>query len=191
MMHSFTWDQEVALCLIQFLQDPELVRYFLAILRPRRRDLLEDEAREFHDSLRMTKEGRWKEVAELSQKRKFYAMNASVPISCTLPFDGGMWRNSCMLLRSVKYFQHNFIREMVPIPEFEEHSMLHVNQNLSDKINTVNLMLEEGVCGEIFRNSWSKKDIEEALSDFEIVDNWSDDEEPYILSGQIYIDIIN
>jgi hypothetical protein len=42
---SFTWNELVGLGIIQFLQDPELVLYFLKILGPRRRDFLDDEYR--------------------------------------------------------------------------------------------------------------------------------------------------
>jgi hypothetical protein len=197
MMHSFTWDQEVALCLIQFLQDPELVRYFLAILRPRRRDLLEDEAREFHESLRMTKEGRWKKVAELSQMRKFHAMNASVPITCTLPFDGGMWRNSCLLLKSLRYFRETFIKKEVFQlgEEGDPPSNWDIEQTVSEKIETVNLFLDNSHVGSKFRSNVSIYGIEEARSDFEIFEEDDETDYPYLLvrttSHGISLTIIN
>jgi len=45
---SFTWNELVGLGIIQFLQDPELVMYFLKILGPMRRDFLDDEYRSFY-----------------------------------------------------------------------------------------------------------------------------------------------
>ena len=70
---------------------------------------MEEEAREWHSSLRLKQEDRWKRVKELSMKRKFHQMNMSVPISCTLPFDGGMWRNTRDMLEMIRYFRDNFI----------------------------------------------------------------------------------
>ena len=106
----FTWEETVAISLISILGDPELVIYFLSILKPLRREYLEEEAREWHKSLRVSQEDRWKRIADLSKRRKFSQMNASVPITCTLPFDGGMWRNSRELLRMIRYFRPGFIR---------------------------------------------------------------------------------
>ena len=42
---SFTWNELVALEMIKFLLDPELVIYFMKILGPRRRDFLDNEYR--------------------------------------------------------------------------------------------------------------------------------------------------
>ena len=100
----FTWNENVALCLVSLLGDPGLVIYFMGILKPMRRDYVEKEAREWHESLRITQEERWLRVAELRNKKRFTEMNGSVPITCTLPFDGGMWRNSRDLLKMIHYF---------------------------------------------------------------------------------------
>lgn len=42
---SFTWNELVGLGIIKFIQDPELLLYFLNILGPMRRDFLDDEYR--------------------------------------------------------------------------------------------------------------------------------------------------
>ena len=47
----FAWNELVAIGLIKELKDPELVRYFISILKPLRRDMVEEEAREWHQSL--------------------------------------------------------------------------------------------------------------------------------------------
>ena len=78
----FSWNELVSLGLISKLTDPELVIYFMRILKPLRRDQVEEESRGWHKSLRTTQEERWKRIAELSQKRKYQEMNASVPITC-------------------------------------------------------------------------------------------------------------
>jgi hypothetical protein len=186
---SFNWKELVSLGLINFLHDPELVIHFMKVLMPLRRAFIEDESREFHTSMRMTKSKRWEKTTLLKREGKYGNMNAGVPITFPLPFDGDMWRRSCYLLKSIRYFQYNFIRESLH-EGFIAPAIQHVDQNLSGKINTVNLVLDEGLCGINFRSGWSKREVEEALSDFEIFDDWSDDEEPYLLSGTC-IDIIN
>jgi hypothetical protein len=155
----FTWNEIVAVSLLPILRDPELVIYFMSILKPLRRDLVEEEARVWHQSLRTTQEERWKRVSELSMKRKFSHMNASVPISCTLPFDGGMWRNSKDLLKMIRYFHLGFIR-----------SDRRVNgetrdDTISNKIEIVNLMNDKSTEGVQFRSEYSISEIETALND--------------------------
>ena len=52
----FAWNELVTIGLINILKDPELVRYFMSILKPLRRDIVEEGAREWHQSLRIKKE---------------------------------------------------------------------------------------------------------------------------------------
>ena len=127
----FTWNETVAISLISIFGDPELVIYFMSILKPMRRDFVEEEARVWHRSLRISKEERWKKVAELSMRRKFSQMNASVPVTCTLPFDGGMWRNSRELLKMVRYFREYFIRSQI---HSEENYNFTKDESVSNKI---------------------------------------------------------
>ena len=145
----FAWNELVAIGLIKKLRDPELVRYFMSILKPLRRDMVEEEAREWHQSLRTNQEDRWNRMAELSQKRKYQEMNSAVPITCTLPFDGGMWRSSRLLLRSIRYFRRGFIKCPCftdKMEEFALHRYYHGNgppdeMEIPQKIKIVNLML--------------------------------------------------
>lgn len=154
----FTWNERVALYLISFLRDPELVIYFMSILKPMRRDFIEDEARMWHKSLRTTQEERWKRISDLSKRRKFSSMNASVPITCTLPFDGGMWRNSRDLLKMIRYFREGFIRQ-------ELDGRLTGEQLNSVKIKIVNLLKEDSVRASMFRSVASLSMVDEALED--------------------------
>ena len=158
----FTWNETVAISLISVLRDPELVLYFMSILKPMRRDFVEEEARKWHRSLRITQEERWKRVAELSRRRKFSQMNASVPITCTLPFDGGMWRNSRELLKMVRYFREYFIRSQI---HSEENYNFTKEESVSNKIKIVNLLKEESIRGNVFRSINSISMIDEALND--------------------------
>ena len=152
----FTWNENVAFCIIPFIGDPGLVIYFMSILKPMRRDYVEKEAREWHKSLRITQKERWLRVAELRNKKRFSEMDGSVPITCTLPFDGGMWRNSRDLLKMIHYFREEFIRR---------EGIDYLNDDLvSNKIKIVNLLYEESMRANIFRRI-SIFDIDEALND--------------------------
>ena len=174
----FSWNELVSLGLISKLADPELVIYFMRILKPLRRSQIEEEAREWHKSLRTTQEERWKRMAELSQKRKYQEMNASVPITCTLPFDGGMWRNSRLLLRSIRYFRRGFIKCPCWTDEMEEFALHHYyhgpgppeEMENSQKVGVVNLMLGDSVKSRGFRAGWGVMEIQEALEDFILVE---------------------
>lgn len=158
----FSWDETVAISLISILGDPELVIYFMSILKPMRRDYVEEEAREWHRSLRINQEERWKRVAELSRRRKFSQMNSSVPVTCTLPFDGGMWRNSRELLKMVRYFREYFIRSQI---HSEDDYNFTKEESVSNKIKIVNLLKEDSIRGNVFRSINSISMVDEALND--------------------------
>lgn len=151
----FTWNETVAISLISILRDPELVIYFMKILKPKRQNFVEEEARVWHQSLRITQEERWKRVAELSMKRKFSQMNSSVPITCTLPFDGGMWRNSKNLLKMIRYFRPGFIRVTAS----------NLDETIKRKVKAVNLLVGESLESNVFRSEYSRCDADEALGD--------------------------
>ena len=198
----FSWNELVAIGLIGELKDSELVIYFMTILKPLRRNIDEEEARAWHQSLRTNQEERWKRMAELSQKRKYQEMNSSVPITCTLPFDGGMWRNSRLLLRSIRYFRRGFIKCPCWTDELEHFALYHYHHGpgspeemeISQKIGVVDLMLGDSEKNRDFRAGWQVPDIQEALDDFILFeedeeaersdDDSSDEEEvskPYLL----------
>ena len=167
----FTWNETVAISLISVLGDPGLVIYFMSILKPMRRDFAVEEAREWHQSLRITQKERWTRIANLSKQRKFYQMNASVPITCTLPFDGGMWRNTRLLLRNIRYFRRNFIRKHIPDGI---HFIKSLDEKLSKKIYIVNLINRVPGCGR-WRGD-SHKVIDEALNDMISFDDYDFEE---------------
>ena len=196
----FIWKELVAMGLLDRLSDPGLVIHVMGIVKPLRRDFLEEEAREFHVGQRIDKEERWKKTKDLSKARKFSHMNACVPITCTLPFDGGMWRRSCELLKSMRLFRETFLREETRGDAFLRDGPER-DQRISGKIKTVNLLLSDTSEGIDFRRGWTPVEIKEALNDLEIFNDpsfsWNDFDEigerPYILvkDGGRYIDIIN
>jgi len=175
----FTWNESVAIALITILRDSELVIYFMGILKPMRRDFVEDEAREWHKSLRISQKERWKRIEDLRKRRKFSEMNSSVPITFALPFDGGMWRNSRELMKMIRYFRESFIRKRRSW-QYEDTTEEEI---VSNKIKIVNLMNEKSCRGNIFRSECSLSMIDESLMDlilFSDDDNNEWEELPYI-----------
>ena len=180
--------------LLKRLSDPELVMYVMRIVNPSRRDHEEGCARKFHVGLRVDKDERWKKTKDLSKARKFHHMNACVPITCTLPFDGGMWRVSCELLKTIRFFRETFLREETHLLVGEAEVSVDREQTFSGKIKTLNLLLSDSVKGRCYRRGWTSMEITEALNDLEVFDeDISDDEEkPCVLVKRGgYIDIIN
>ena len=169
---SLTHYQTVALLLINLLHDPELIKYFIAIFKVAE---IED-ARAFHESMRLSKEGRWSTTKKLSKERKFHQMNSCVPITCTLPFDGGMWRNSTRLLRVIPYFRPGLIKETYI--RGEELNLLGP-MGIDKTIRTVNLIYDGSGYGVSFRGGISVLDIELCKDDFEKYEGDSADA-PYI-----------
>ena len=156
-----TWNELVIHGLFKRLKDPNIVIYFINIMKPIRRTFLENESREWHQSLRIKQEERWNRVSNLMHKKNYTQIHSSVPITCTLPFDGGMWRNSQMLLKSIRYFRGGFIKSSFTF----EASNFHLDQPYSEKIKTINLIMDNSIEGDNFRNMWSNRLIEEALND--------------------------
>ena len=200
----FIWKELVAMGLLDRLSDPGLVIHVMGVVKPMRRDFLEEEAREFHVGQRIDKEERWKKTKDLSKARKFSHMNACVPITCTLPFDGGMWRRSCELLKTIRLFRETFLREEDRRPLTQWSGPPEREQRFSGKIQTVNMFLDDTFAGIDFRRGWTLVEIKEALNDLEVFDEPPVDfgydlveieEKPYVLvkrmAGRRYIDIIN
>lgn len=164
-----TWSEDVALIFLQFLYDPELIRYLLSVAKPIHNNYVFEEARLFHESLRMTREKRWALTKELSKQRKFHEMNNRVPITCTLPFNNIEWRVSCDLLQSIRYFISGFIRKKYPVRE-EEGSLIceDIDLELPLKMKCVNLIFNDDRKGDDFRGYFTRGGIREHLDDFEM-----------------------
>lgn len=179
-----TWSENVAISLISILRDPELVIYFMSILKPMRRDFIEEEARDWHQSLRITQEERWKRVAELSMKRKFAHMNSAVPVTCSLPFDGGMWRNSKDMLKMIRYFRRGFIRKRIG------NLITDQDETIKMKSSAVNLLVGESFESNIFRSQYSRNGVDEALGDLINLEDYPEieyDELPFIVLNTVMI----
>jgi hypothetical protein len=92
----------------------------------------------------------------------------SVPISCTLPFDGGMWRNSQDMLAMIRYFRDNFIKRRVQIQVdgYLPGTWIDENANIREKVRLVNNALDKNAIVNGYFGQWSSLDMKEALNDY-------------------------
>ena len=198
----FTWKETAAVSVIGLLKALVLVRYFMSILMPLRDNYIFDEAQKFHQSLRLEPGDRWKGTEELKNNGQYHLMNSCVPITCKLPFDGSMWRNSLATLKSIKYLRDAFIRSSIVSTSENGVYEFHRNACFSDKIEAVNLITDGGMRGQRFRSQWETGDINLALEDFinQEEADYDSEEFPYILIKTDpdakyldvkYLDIIN
>lgn len=164
--YSSDWLSDVALSFIPLLQDPELIMYLMEEVKQQKRLHEETLSREFHQSLRVSAEERYKRISDLSMRRKFHRVNASVPVSCTLPFDGGMWRNSQILLRMIKYFNPGLIRQR--LSDESENIVTHIEGTVLFKALTVNMIYgEDSFERHEFLDGWAQHDLEGVVREFE------------------------
>ena len=159
-----TWSEEVALIFLEFLSDPELIIYLLSIAKPIHQNTVFEEARLFHQSLRMTREKRWALTKELSRQRKFHEMNNLVPITTTLPFNNIQWRISQNLLKSIHYVRHGFLRRKYLI---SDNYCDDVDLEIPLKVKCINLIFDEDWKGDNFRGYTGRREIRECLDEFE------------------------
>ena len=171
-----SWSEEVCLILTHFIGDPELIRYLVLMAKPIHYKFILDEARLFHESLRMTIQKRWALTKELSKQRKFHQMNSQVPVTCTLPFDNGMYKLSHELMHSIRHFRPGFIRRKFQI---HEEYCDDVDAELSMRIKTVNLIFGKNMECIGFRGSYYKRDIYGCLSDLEMYEDINKYPEPF------------
>ena len=163
--YSSDWLIDVALSFIPLLQDPELIMYLMEEVKHQKRQHEETLSRDFHQSLRVSAEERYKRISDLSMRRKFHKVNSSVPVSCTLPFDGGMWRNSQILLRMIKYFRSGLIRERLS----DGDGFVQTGEaNILFKASTVNMIYgEDSFERHEFLDGWGQHDLEDVVREFE------------------------
>jgi hypothetical protein len=165
--YSSDWLRDTALSFIPLLQGPDLIMYLMKEVKHQKRQHEEILSRDFHQSLRVYAEERYKRISDLSMRRKFHKVNASVPVSCTLPFDGGMWRNSQILLRMIKYFNSGLIRQRLS----DEPGMFvtHTEGSVLFKALTVNMIYGEySLERQEFLDGWIQGDLEEVVREFEV-----------------------
>jgi len=110
--------QEISLIMIEFLRDPNLVKYFIDILYSVE---LED-AREFHQSL-----------------RDISAVNSAVPIGFTIPICNRLWRTHVELFKYISYTRQGFIQLEGDLAV--GHVFLEA-YSLSDKIKILNQLTQ-------------------------------------------------
>ena len=187
--YALTHYQHISLILINFLKDPHLVRYFIPFLK--NADL--EDAKTFHSSMRTSMKERWEKTKKLSKERKFHHVNSGVPITCTLPFDGGMWRNSVRLLRMIPYFREGVLRRcrLEEGQHFIHHLPLMMLE-VSHSIKAVNLIHDDSEKGEKFRGRYfhephSQKILQECVNDFVTYEDVYNEYDPIPMSEMPYI----
>jgi len=167
---SFSWDELVMIGMIEILGDPELVFYFMKILKKERNKFIENQGRDFHCSLRVTKEDRWEKTKELKEKGLYYMMSSMVPITCPIPFTNSEWKNSSENLRKILYFREGF---MMKIDGLDNGISSRKHQLVSEKIKCLNKYMEYSII--------RKEEYDEAVFDYMLFHEWRNDEYPYIL----------
>ena len=68
-----TWSREVSLIFLDIINDPEIIIYLMQIAKPTHYHFVLSEAREFHESLRVTSKKRWAMSKELSERGELEA----------------------------------------------------------------------------------------------------------------------
>ena len=172
--------QEIAFIMITLLRDPELVMYFLKIYIPIERDHLFKLSRDFHQSLRLKPSDRWRRLNELCEKREFSKISArsSIPIDCTIPIDGVMWRVQKEIMTSIKYMRGYFIR-------CDTHNCYSLNEDTTTHLQKVRLInhLGEGwgLCNNIRKAYEEYLEYEEDLENDQLPEYYFYNECPHLI----------
>jgi len=168
---SFTWFELVGISVINYLKDPELVLYFLKILKKERRNMLECEARKYHIQ----------NTPHIKKfKKQWYKLTTLEKENCDKHFD---------LMRKILFLQEGFLLK-------DYGDGMPIDAPIMEKLRVVNLIYDESDKGINCRGQYSLEWIEEALSDYGLFDDGDIDlDYPYLLimgeSNNYYIDIIN
>lgn len=184
---SFTWSELVMIGIINYLKDPELVFYFMNILRIKKNLYIENESREFHCSMRLTMRERWSNARELRGKGLFNMMTSMVPITCPIPFSNREWRINSKCIREILYFRKGFMK---------------VGYDLDNGISVrkEQTIREKNICLNLIMNKYTnitRRELEEACFDFILFEEHDDgDDDPYVMleydyDSQPFISIIN
>jgi len=170
----FTWTEQVAFIILEKLNDPNLVIHFMGVLKPMRLEYLSEDARKFHESLRLSKEDRWSRTRKLKELGKYYLMSPCVPVAFPLPFDGKMWRNHKKVSTMITFMRDGYIRT-----SSLNEDTLSIRAPIKMKTELVNLLYGEDLESNVFRSMFTITDAGEALKDFISIDE--DDSNMYSL----------
>ena len=90
-------------------------------------------------------------------------MSPCVPVTCPLPFDGKMWRNSKKVLKMISFMRSGYIRKV-------EHDdavvVISTNAPIKMKTEIVDLLYGKSLESNVFKSMFSITDADEALKDF-------------------------
>ena len=138
----FSWNELVALSLFEILSDVELVIFMMATIKPLRRKFIEEESREWHQSLRITSEER----CDIVMRRKRHILGL-IPTGCdsiTVPFDFRTSRISERLMENISFLRDDFIRiRVIETGDNENMNFEDTHSKINEKIYITNLIFEE------------------------------------------------
>ena len=169
---SLTWEQEVALCLVQRLLDPGLVHYFMGIMSPMRKEFVFQEAKEFHCSLRLTMDSRHKETSKKKERGEFHLMNPGVPITFPLPFNCREWRNMQINFTKIHLLVEGFMTTEIGLgqdrDEVADYDYGNREQSILEKLWTINKLISGSfVCNTFKEFETASKEFIDCMSDTE------------------------
>jgi len=158
---------DIALSLINFLGDPQLVVYLLKFYIPIEREYLLEVSRTFHNSMRLKPSDRWTRLNDLCKNKDFSKItpNSTVPITCSIPIDGDRWRAQKELMTTITYMRGNFIR----CDSYACQLSTDDKTTPSEKVRLLNYLRHERV---LVGNSTTR----EAYNDFL---EWDEESDPY------------
>ena len=147
--YDLRWDQRVALIIIQFLNDPYLVRYFLHILRK----VIFQDSQEYHISLRENK---------VNGK-------IGVPITFGLPFTGETWRLWRMMIVQVNCTHQGFLQWDIidPIDNQETYREVHEMKEKKQMVNMIPKSFQYKIVNESYSRFRSIVDRHPLLNDLD------------------------
>jgi hypothetical protein len=196
----FTWTEQVGLIILEKLNDPNLVIHFMGILKPMRLEYLSEDARVFHESLRLSQQDRRLSqqdrrlrTSQLKDQGKFHGRSPCVPMTFPLPFNGKMWRNYKKVSKMITFMRDGYIRT----PSLNEEA-LSIRAPIKSKVELVNLLYGDNCESTVFLAMFSITDAVEALKDFILIDEddsltlgesergWED--QPYLTASEHYND---
>lgn len=128
-----------------------------------------EKARKFYQSLRIPYIERYDYYSSLSTfEKEVYLRKGGVPLDFPIPISGKMYKDSQLLFKKIKLFREGFM--------FETHKDKEpIEQSVSSKIKSVNLLYDSSKVGEDYRNVWNINLIYSALEEYERYQRIDDD----------------
>uniref|UniRef100_A0A6C0L416 Uncharacterized protein n=1 Tax=viral metagenome TaxID=1070528 RepID=A0A6C0L416_9ZZZZ len=112
--YPFSRMDSISLMLIRHLHITEIRKLILSFLANTEveRDINMKECIDFHCSLRLDPNERWKQVRQwLTIRPDHQVGNPSMPITFPLPFDGWLWEKYVLIMKRIMLMRNGFLRK--------------------------------------------------------------------------------